>query len=587
MRQALVFLVLFVLPLCGYAQLSDDFSDGNITQNPAWQGDITDYAVIDGQCRLNADGAGRSLIYTSAAFPDSTSISFYFEINTNPSGGNNSRVYLALDNVDVSSANGLYLQLGEAGSDDAITLFELISGQETMLATATMGAIAKSPKARVTVTMMDGIISLSAAYDDSPDQYEFDVATTFDWTTAGFFGLANLYTASNAKKYAYDDILISAYEPDETPPSLVQSEVLNASSIRLLFDESLDPSQIDPSQFDLDNGSTVVAVVVDAQNSAELLLTVDPPLQSGPTYTLNISGVADTKGNEAQRHSTMLRLAVAPELGDLIINEILFNPVGTGSDYVEVWNRSSKYLQLRDLVLLNKASGRDEAIAESILLGPDELALFTEDITDTKTQFSAVGADQMYENKLPPFNNSDGNISLVSQGVVIDSFDYHEDYHYVLIDDVNGVSLERINPDGPSNSPDNWQSAASAVGFGTPGLPNSNLVVTNPGQEAFSIPKSIFSPNQDGEDDQLVIQYSLDQVGYLLDVRVYDNRGHEVRHLYNNELLGQQGTLFWDGQTDEGTQAAIGAYIIIGEAFATSGEILTFKNTVVLADYLK
>ncbi len=53
-------------------------------------------------------------------------------------------------------------------------------------------------------------------------------------------------------------------------------------------------------------------------------------------------------------------------------------------------------------------------------------------------------------------------------GALSDHFAYREQMHFDLLKDKEGVSLERLSPDGASDDPRNWHSAASAVGYATP-----------------------------------------------------------------------------------------------------------------------
>jgi hypothetical protein len=571
-----------------HGQLMDDFSDGDLSNNPAWEGDVDDYQVIDGQCRLNANGAGTSFIYTPVVFPDSLEVNFYFEINTNPSGGNFSRVYLALDQTDLSQASGLYLQLGEGGSNDAISLFELNNGSETLLASGTMGAIASRPDVNVQLIIeASGFLTLLAGYDSNPVlTVDLETMVNFDFSEGVYFGLYNTYTASNVQNYAYDDFSIQAFIPDTQAPELVEVNVISDNELEVTYNESLIQASIDPEQISIDPTIPIQTIVRMGIEGNTFRLILGEPLISGPEYTLTIAGVEDLNGNISSAQNASFFLAVAPGPGDIILNEILFNPVGSGSDYVELFVLSDKILRLDGMEVLNRDNERRTVIASEGIYRKGDFILLTEDVTNILDQYPSNDPQAFIENDLPDFNNANGNVSILINGIVIDSFDYDEDFHFNLIDDVDGVSLERLNPQGPSNSSDNWQSASSIVGFGTPGLENSNQVVTNPGDEAFTIEPKTFSPNLDGDQDNLVIQYAFEKSGFVANVKVFDNRGALVRDLYNNELLGTQGTLFWNGQDNDGKIGNVGIYIVYIDAFHPDGDRMTSKQSVVLADFL-
>ncbi len=61
----LLFHFFLALTLCFNAQLSDNFSDGDFTQNPVWQGSTGDFIVNGaGELQLNSALAGASYLST-------------------------------------------------------------------------------------------------------------------------------------------------------------------------------------------------------------------------------------------------------------------------------------------------------------------------------------------------------------------------------------------------------------------------------------------------------------------------------------------------------------------------------------------
>ena len=162
----------------------------------------------------------------------------------------------------------------------------------------------------------------------------------------------------------------------------------------------------------------------------------------------------------------------------------------------------------------------------------------------------------------------------------MDEVAYKEDWHTPLIDDPAGVSLERISPQQPSNDPDNWQSAAETADFGTPTYENSQSGQAAQAEGAFSLSSQVFSPDQDGYRDFLRIQYELPKDGFLATITIYDTKGRKVRQLTNNELLGREGSLKWDGTRDNGSSVAEGVYILQGDVFHPDGDKRSFQKSV-------
>ena len=96
---------------------------------------------------------------------------------------------------------------------------------------------------------------------------------------------------------------------------------------------------------------------------------------------------------------------------------------------------------------------------------------------------------------------------------VLDLFDYQEDFHSPLIDDKNGVSLERIDFDAKTNDFNNLHSAATGVGYATPAYQNSTFLVNDIlGDDLLELPTETVSPDGDGYEDFLLINYNVDAV---------------------------------------------------------------------------
>jgi hypothetical protein len=582
-----VCLILVHVTLTGQVVLSDDFEDGNLDTNPTWVGDLDDYSALDGQLQLSATEAGTSSLFTAYDRVDSVSIAVAFDINTNPSGGNFSRIYLYVDRQDLSLANGYYLQLGEGGSDDAIELIQLVDGQPSSVARGDMAGLASRPAKALAIDIRhDGTFTLTST-DLSSGAVSEEIITVIDWSslsTSGFFGVLNTYTGSNVTNYSYDDVLIQRFTPDLEAPVLLSAEAIDATTVALQFDEEIGNTTLTPAQVSFDPDLPVSTVMKDL---TRLVVDLGSPLQSVNTYTITVSDISDLLDNTGVAQTTTLQFAETPVAGDLVINEILFNPEGDGSDYVEILNVSNKRLALDGLLIRNTSNDNEEVLSTDLQLEPQGIALVTEDALGTAVAYPSNDDSVFIENRLPPFNNGDGNVSIIAiGGQAIDSVDYDEDWHFSLLDDVDGVSLERIDPSGPSQAESNWQSAASAsgVGFGTPGLGNSAFIGRLPvGEGLLQVIDDTFSPDLDGEDEQIAIQYDLPSNGYLANAFVYDQRGHLVRNLYNQELLGVAGILTWDGLDDSGRRLPVGPYIIRVQLFNLDGDRIEWQAPVVLA----
>jgi hypothetical protein len=176
---------------------------------------------------------------------------------------------------------------------------------------------------------------------------------------------------------------------------------------------------------------------------------------------------------------------------------------------------------------------------------------------------------------------------LTMEGDTLDLFRYSDDLHFGLVNNPEGYSLERVDPSRQADDATNWQTAAEPAGRATPGFRNSQYAEAPSPTGALTIEPAIFSPDNDGFQDVLTIGYRFDQPGFVGSITIFDIAGRAVRSLVQNQLLGVEGAYGWDGLTDEGSKARMGAYIVVLEAFDLGGDVETFRRTVTLAHRLE
>jgi hypothetical protein len=98
----------------------------------------------------------------------------------------------------------------------------------------------------------------------------------------------------------------------------------------------------------------------------------------------------------------------------------------------------------------------------------------------------------------------------------------------------------------------------------------------------LALSPAVFSPNNDGIDDRLQIDYRLPEPGGKLTVCVFDTRGIRIHNICHNELWTiAQGTLYWDGKSASGNMP-VGMYIVYLE-YRYHSKMTTAKKTTVLA----
>lgn len=384
---------------------------------------------------------------------------------------------------------------------------------------------------------------------------------------------------------------IDGVTTDETPPQLKRAYALDPTTLVLVFDESLDSTAASlASRYTGSQGLAVAAARALPPMFNTVQLTLAAPLQASAMHTLTAGGLTDCKGNAVGvRNTARIGLPQEAAPGDVVINEVLFNPRTGGSDYVEVFNRSNKVLDAAHLLLAarNAAGGLASLrkLSEgSLYLFPGDYLLLTEDPEALGVHYFVQDPDAVLAlPSFPSYPDEAGTVVLVDyQGAVLDEVAYTADWHFALMSNAEGVSLERLDPAGPSQEKTNWHSAASTAGYGTPGYKNSQYLQGEDIGAVLEVAPPVFSPDNDGHDDVARIHYSVGESGYVANVTVFDARGQAVRQLVRNGLMGVKGQWVWDGLGEKSQRLPVGTYVIYTELFNLQGKKKAWKRTVVL-----
>ncbi len=399
---------------------------------------------------------------------------------------------------------------------------------------------------------------------------------------------ASNWIASNDPNGGTPGTQNSVYDvtPDITAPALIGATVLSAVEIELCFSESLDTVGFSTTYFAINNGLNVGFYTISADLTCVSLFPT-PALDTGVIYTVTVNGVADCSGNTLTNGNAQVVLPAKAQAGDLIINEVLFNPFTGGSDFVEVYNNSTKYIDLYGFFLANFDDGiidNFKKITTHRLLNPGDFAVITKDSSNIKLNYlNAVVGSFVHLSSLPTYNDSEGTVYLaLPDSSISDYLVYDSDMHYPLIKDDDGVSLERIDYNRSAQDLTNWHSGAENVGWATPGKENSQYYPNVISDDMISTSPEVFSPDNDGYEDVLNITYALDGPGYVGNITIFDRQGRLVRYLLQSELLSPDGVITWDGTNNNREKAPIGVYVIYFEIFDLDGNVSSVKKSTVL-----
>jgi hypothetical protein len=389
---------------------------------------------------------------------------------------------------------------------------------------------------------------------------------------------------------------VNAVNLDVSSPKVIELKVLSPNKIEIGFSEPMDSLSITlVSAYTLAKGIGSPSWASAAGPKYDrVTLTFASSMSVGEVYDICFNpSISDFSGNAIETNCLSIAVPQEPMANEIVINEVLFNPYTGGVDFVEIYNRSNKTFDLGKMNIASLSQTTQErnesyvASDRSWLLLPNSYAVLSENPALVEQFYTVHNSEALVTTRrMPSYSNDSGCVLLLSEvGDIIDEFGYTSKMHNPLLADVKGVSLERINPDRPTHDPtnSNWQSAAQTAGFATPTSRNSQFAEPTKVDDAFTLSSQIFSPNNDGLDDFVMIGYELPEPGYIANITVYDSKGRLVRRLSSNITLGTEGNIKWDGTTDLGLVATIGAYIVFIEAFDLKGNIKRYKKTVVVA----
>lgn len=380
--------------------------------------------------------------------------------------------------------------------------------------------------------------------------------------------------------------------PDTAPPQVNRVAVIATDTIQIYFNEPLDSTtMLNLSTYTIDNGlGSPIQLIPIAPDFKSVRLALSGTLQTGIIYTISINNsITDCVGNPIGTVNTARFALPEPAIpNDIVINEILTDPKTDGVDFVEIYNRSTKVIDLKTMTISqydtvnNVLTSVSSISAESYLIFPQEYLVLSEDGTIVKSQYNTSNPKGFLDCNLPTMSISGGTVCLATNSDIIDLFKYYDYMQFPLLNTSKGVSLERIDFNRTTQDRTNWHSAAQDIGFASPAYKNSQYSNAGETDNAIEISPEVFSPDEDGNNDIVNINYHFDTPGFVANVTIYDSKGRIIRYLVRNELLGIKGTYSWDGINGDREKSRIGIYIVFVEVFDLSGNVKQYKKTCVL-----
>ena len=228
-----------------------------------------------------------------------------------------------------------------------------------------------------------------------------------------------------AKKNSVDGV-----NADAQAPQLLRAYATDSVNISLVFDEPLDSLKAaTAANYSISDGIGVPqSAITVAPVFDQVSLKLSTALIRNKVYIITVSAVTDCKGNViGTKNKARLGLSSVADSFDIVINEILFNPKPNGTDYVEIYNRSNKIIDLKQLYIANRnstgvISSIKQLSADNYLLFPQDFMVITEDPAIIKRDFITQNMDAFVTvASMPSFNDDESNVIILNaQGNIVD-----------------------------------------------------------------------------------------------------------------------------------------------------------------------
>lgn len=373
--------------------------------------------------------------------------------------------------------------------------------------------------------------------------------------------------------------------PDLSLPQLLTAFPHDSKSIELWFNETMKNAFM-AEGFGTD-GLTVVSVKSLDIADMSFLIEFDALFGQNKIYSLSLpAGMADFAGNRPSASVVWFGVPQKASAGEILFNEVLFNPVSPCTDYIELFNNSSFVIDLAGYYFTStKPDTGEESVAVKAcsfprLVLPGELAVLTTEKGALCDYYSCSANEMIYEtDELPSMPDDEGIIKLYNKDfIVVDRFAYNSSMHLVFISNDEGISLEKVSPLLPSGIKANWHSASESCNWGSPGTANSVLLPSDPADNGVSLSSDRVSPDGDGYEDVVSVDVFPGGEDNVVSISIFNDSGDLIRKLADRFYSGSGSHFVWDGTDDNNELVKRGLYLVSVTVYNPNGEVHHWKK---------
>ncbi len=378
---------------------------------------------------------------------------------------------------------------------------------------------------------------------------------------------------------------VQSLHPDTGCPDLMAVYPMDENNIIIGFSETI-IGALNPEAFICGNVKATKAKSMDIANMS-FVISFEEPFIANKVYTLGLSSsLTDFAGNPPCNSAVKFAIPVEARAGEILFNELLFNPVLPCDDFIELYNNSLSVFDLSDYYFssTDTETGKESTLTAVCsmpeLIFPGEIKAFTVTKDAILNYYPCASAANVIETeRLPSMPDEKGIVSLYSRALdKIDRVEYSSSMHLLFFSGDEGVSLEKVNPSLPSGFASNWHSASGSCNWATPGAANSvsDSLAGNTGGVTLSGER--VTPDGDGIEDVISVNVFPGGDENVISVKVYDNSGKLIKVLCDRLYAAKGASIIWDGTNGNMERVQRGLYLIMVMSYNSGGEVRRWKK---------
>ena len=471
---------------CLYAQVNEDFSDGNFTTAPVWTGsnNAADFTTIDNKLRSNSNIANTSFYLSTAnSLANNTQWEFWINLQFSTSGSNYSDIYVISDKADLKSTliNGYFIRIGN--TDDEISFYRRSGTVATSVkiidgVNGAVGSTNNTIKIRLKRDNIGNFTLEREVLVNNSTYFTEGTVNDLIHTTSTHFGISiQQSTVSFFYKHFLDNIKIASIITDTIRPIVSTVSNVDSNTLAITFSEEMDTVSTKNSlNYSVNNNAGAIFKVLTTNDPAKFQLKLVNALSSG-TYILTVTNVKDKNGNLITNNNARVFTYIKPykaKFGDLVINEIFADPTPQidlpSVEFAELRNNTDHSISLKNWKFSDSGSS---ATFGELTIEPGSLLIICAkaDTAEFKSYGKVLGLSPW-----PSLNNSGELIKLTSpENISVDSIRYSDTWYRNSVKKQGGWTIERKDPGLKCHGSLNWFASNDITG-GTPGKENSIYV---------------------------------------------------------------------------------------------------------------